>query len=93
MAVKKSTKSRRSSGAKSKSKAKFRASWRGSLRFGLVALDVQAINAEVRDKGEVHFHLLHAPDHQRIHYAKICPRHGEVPDNEIIEGYETKKGE
>lgn len=72
-------------------KPKFRASWCGQLRFGLVAFEVQAINAQIKEKAEVHFHLLHEPDHQRIHYAKICPKHGEVPNNEI-EGYEYATG-
>ena len=75
-----------------KPRPKFRASWRGQLRFGLVSFEVQAINAELEEKADVHFHLLHAPDHERIHYAKICPKHGEVPNDEIIEGYELKKG-
>jgi len=77
---------------KSKSRSKFRASWRGQLRFGLVSFEVQAINAEMKENAEVHFHLLHEPDHERIHYAKICPKHGEVPNDEIVEGYEYAKG-
>ena len=69
---------------KSKAHAKFRASWLGQLRFGLVSFEVQAVNAEIKENAEVHFHLLHAKDHQRIHFAKICPKHGEVPNDEII---------
>ena len=72
--------------------SKFRASWRGQLRFGLVSFEVQAVNAEIKENAEVHFHLLHEPDHQRIHFAKVCPKHGEVPNDEIIEGYEYAKG-
>lgn len=49
------------------------------------------MNAENRQQAEVHFHLLHEPDHERIHYAKICPKHGEVPNDEIVEGYEVSK--
>src|SRR3954451_4004655 len=75
-----------------KSRSKFRASWRGQLRFGLVSFEVQAINVEIKENAEVHFHLLHEPDHQRIHYAKICPKHGEVPSEEIVEGFEDAKG-
>ncbi len=77
---------------KSRPRSKFRASWRGQLRFGLVSFEVQAVNAENKEQAEVHFHLLHAPDHERIHYAKVCPKHGEVPNKEIIEGYEYAKG-
>src|SRR6201995_4494395 len=77
---------------KSKSRSKFRASWRGQLRFGLVSFEVQAVNAENKQNAEVSFPLLHEPDHQRIHYAKMCPKHGEVPNDEIVEGYEVSKG-
>ena len=77
---------------KSKPRSKFRASWRGQLRFGLVSFDVQAVNAEIKEHSDVHFHLLHAPDHERIHYAKMCPKHGEVSNDEIVEGYEFSKG-
>jgi hypothetical protein len=77
---------------KSKPRSKFRASWKGSIRFDLVSFEVQAINAEVKEKAEIHFHLLHEPDHQRIHYAKMCPKYGEVPNDEIVEGFEYGKG-
>src|SRR3954454_23087231 len=77
---------------KKRPKSKYRASWRGQLRFGLVSFEVQAINAENKEQAEVHFHLLHEPDGQRIHYAKICPKHGEVPNDEIVEGFEYAKG-
>jgi DNA end-binding protein Ku len=77
---------------RSKSRSKFRASWRGQLRFGLVSFEVQAVNAEIKENAEVHFHLLHEPDHERIHYAKLCPKHGEVPNDEIVEGFEYAKG-
>src|SRR6185437_10264523 len=78
--------------SRSKKRSRFRASWRGQLRFGLVSFEVQAINAEIKEKAEVHFHLLHEPDHQRIHFAKVCPTHGVVPNEEIVEGYEYAKG-
>jgi non-homologous end joining protein Ku len=61
---------------KTKSQSKFRASWRGQLRFGLVSFEVQAVNAEIKENAEVHFHLLHEPDHRRIHFAKVCPKPG-----------------
>jgi DNA end-binding protein Ku len=57
-----------------------------------VSFEVQAVNAEIKENAEVHFHLLHAPDHQRIHFAKVCPKHGEVSNDEIVEGYEYTKG-
>jgi DNA end-binding protein Ku len=75
-----------------KPRSKFRASWRGNLTFGLVSFPVQAINAINREQSDIHFHQLHSVCHRRIHYAKICPLHGEVPSDEIVSGYETKKG-
>src|SRR5438045_5560753 len=83
---------RRSTKKKTKGRSGPRASWRGQLRFGLVSFEVQAVNAEIKENAEVHFHLLHEPDHERIHYTKVCPKHGEVPNDEIIEGYEYAKG-
>jgi DNA end-binding protein Ku len=78
--------------AKAKSRSKYRASWRGQLRFGLVSFEVLAINAQIKEQSEVHFHLVHEPDHERIHYTKTCPKHGEVPNDEIVEAYEYAKG-
>jgi DNA end-binding protein Ku len=77
---------------RTKARSKFRASSRGQLRFGLVSFEVQAVNAQIKEQSEVHFHLWHEPDHQRIHYAKMCPKHGEVPNDEIVEGFEYAKG-
>jgi DNA end-binding protein Ku len=75
-----------------KKKSNFRASWRGHLRFGLVSFEVQAVNAHISEKSEVHFRLLHETDHQPIHYAKVCPEHGEVPKDEIVKGLEVGRG-
>lgn len=69
-----------------------RASWKGYLRLSLVAVPVQAFNAASSDGGEIHFHQLHAECHNRIRYQKQCPVHGEVPNNEIVRGYEYEKG-
>lgn len=84
--------------AKSKRKAKRgrpknRASWRGQLRFGLVSFPVQAFNVHLPEQGEFHFHQLHAECHRRIHYEKVCPIHGEVDSDQIVSGYEYRKGQ
>jgi DNA end-binding protein Ku len=79
--------------AKRKGKAsKHRASWRGNLTFGLVSFSVQAVNALNRQQSDIHFHQLHAACHRRIHYQKVCPVHGEVPNDEIVSGFEYRKG-
>jgi DNA end-binding protein Ku len=67
------------------------AGWRGSLSFGLVTFPVEAFNALDRSRGDIHFHQIHAECHSRIHYKKVCPIHGEVPNSEIISGYEYAK--
>jgi DNA end-binding protein Ku len=71
---------------------KHRASWKGNLTFGLVAIPVQAFNALNREQSDIHFHQLHSTCHRRIHYEKVCPVHGEVPPDEIVSGYEYRKG-
>lgn len=77
---------------KAKSPPKHRASWKGNLTFGLVSVPVQAINAINREGSDFHFHQLHATCHRRIRYSKVCPVHGEVSNDEIVSGYEYKKG-
>jgi DNA end-binding protein Ku len=69
-----------------------RASWRGNLSFGLVSFPVQAVNALNRQQSDIHFHQLHADCHRRIRYQKVCPVHGEVSRDEIVSGFEYRKG-
>src|SRR3712207_1055914 len=75
-----------------KRQAKHRASWRGHLSFGLVSFPVQAFNARDREQSDIHFHQLHAECHRRIHYEKVCPTHGTIPNDEIVSGYEYRPG-
>src|SRR5947209_15119899 len=70
-----------------------RASWKGLLTFGLVSFPVEAVNALNREKSDIHFHQIHAPCHSRVHHKNVCPIHGEVPNDEIVSGYEFKKGQ
>ncbi len=72
--------------------SKARASWKGQLTFGLVSFPVEAFNALDRQHGDIHFHQIHALCHRRIQHKKVCPVHGEVSNDEIISGYEFKKG-
>src|SRR5688572_17016436 len=75
-----------------KGRPKQRASWKGQLAFGLVSFPVQAFNALNRTESDIHFHQLHAACHRRIKYEKVCPVHGEISNDEIVSGYEYKKG-
>jgi DNA end-binding protein Ku len=69
------------------------ASWKAHLRLSLVSVPVQAFNAETAAKGDVSFNQLHEECKSRIKYIKTCPIHGEVPNNEIVKGFEYAKGE
>jgi|SRR5262245_26724006 len=70
-----------------------RPSWEGFLTFNLVSIPVKAYSAAAGGGGKIGFHLLHANCNQRIRYKKVCPIHGEVPNEEIVSGYEYAKGE
>jgi len=62
------------------------------MTFGLVAFSVEAFNAFDKGRSDIHFHQLHRECHRRIRYAKMCPIHGEISSEEIVSGYEFRKG-
>lgn len=70
-----------------------RPTWKGHLRLSLVSVPVAAYTAAISGKGEIHLNQLHEPCHSRIRYRKFCPIHGEVPNDEIVYGYEYAKDE
>ncbi|MGD9724112.1 MAG: Ku protein [Pirellulales bacterium] len=69
------------------------ASWKAILRLSLVSVPVQAYNAAGTEKGAVQFNQLHDKCKNRIKYVKTCPVHGEIPNNEIVKGFEYAKDE
>jgi DNA end-binding protein Ku len=70
-----------------------RSSWEGFLQLSLISVPVRAYNAAIAGRGEIHFHQIHKNCGNRIRYQKVCPIHGEVSKEEIVSGYEYKKGE
>jgi DNA end-binding protein Ku len=66
--------------------------WKGFLRLSLISLPVKAYSASASG-GEIHLNQLHAECHSRIKYKKTCPIHGEVPNDQIVSGYEYSKGQ
>ncbi len=69
-----------------------RALWNGSISFGLVNIPVHMYMAS-HDQ-ELKFVMLHKKDLSEIRYARICKHEEkEVPWQEIVKGYEYKKGE
>ncbi|MBA4019108.1 MAG: Ku protein [Pirellula sp.] len=69
-----------------------RPTWSGFIRLSLVTVPVQAFPAEASEQRDFSFHQLHKKCHSRIRYKKVCPVHGEVPNDEIISAYEYEKG-
>lgn len=70
-----------------------RSSWEGFLRLNLISVPVKAFSVAQSGKGKIGFHMIHAKCGNRIHYQKTCPVHGEVPNEEIVSGFEHAKGE
>lgn len=68
-----------------------RSLWKGFLRINLVSLPVKAYSASPAKANEVHLNQLHAECNSRIKYKKSCPIHGDVPNDEIVTGYEFAK--
>src|SRR4051812_40745133 len=69
-----------------------RALWSGAISFGLVNVPVRMFTAI--SEHNVHFNMLRAKDAERIHYRKVAGSSGrEVPDDEIVKGYEISDGE
>ena len=70
-----------------------RAIWSGHVTFGLVSIPV-GLYAAVEASERVSFRLLHRKDMAPIRYKKFCSEEdAEFPDDEIVKGYEVRKGE
>ncbi len=63
-----------------------RASWCGQLKLGTLCVPVKAY-AAIATPPEIPLRQLHALCGERIEYQKCCPKHGEVPAEEIVKGY------
>src|SRR6516225_8220860 len=68
-------------------------SWKGFVRVSLVAFPVKAYTAAVSGEGRIQLNQLHAECNSRIQYKKTCPMHGEVPNTDIVSGYQYTKGQ
>jgi DNA end-binding protein Ku len=66
--------------------------WKGSIDFGLVNIPVSLYSAEA--SANLDFDMLDRRDFSRIHYRRVNEKTGkEVPWDQIIKGYQYKKGE
>lgn len=69
-----------------------KAIWSGALSFGLIYIPVKLYDGT--KSHTIDFDMLRKSDHCRIHYARVCRETGdEVPNNEIVKGYEYRKGD
>jgi len=70
-----------------------RSAWKGFLKLSLVSVPVKAYTTTASGGGDIRLNQLHAECHSRINYKKTCPIHGEVPNDQIVSGYEYSKGQ
>jgi DNA end-binding protein Ku len=67
-----------------------RATWKGFIKLSLVSVPVKGYTATSSSES-VSLNQLHNECHSRIQYKKTCPIHGEVPNEEIVKGYQFAK--
>ena len=66
--------------------------WSGYLTFGLISMPVRLFSGARAN--HVSFHMLHRDDHVRVKQQLICPEEEKVVGrDEIVKGYEFRKGE
>jgi DNA end-binding protein Ku len=68
-----------------------RAIWKGSIDFGLVSIPIKLYSGVASEN--IDFDLLDKRDFSRVRYKRVNEKTGrEVPWDEIIKGYEYRKG-
>jgi len=66
--------------------------WTGYLTFGLISMPVRLFSGARGSR--VSFNMLHRSDHARVKQQLVCSEDGEVLGrDEIVKGYEFRKGE
>ncbi len=68
-----------------------RAYWQGQIRLALVSIPVEIYSA-TRSGATVAFRQIHGPSGKRVQYEKVVQGIGPVDRDEILKGYEYKKG-
>jgi len=69
-----------------------RATWKGFLKISLVNIPIKVFPA-TESAGTISFNQLHAECQTRIQQKRWCPHcNREVPNSEIVKGYEFEKG-
>jgi DNA end-binding protein Ku len=65
--------------------------WSGQIRLALLSLPVK-LYAATESRAKLAFHQIHAATGKRIHYEKVARGVGPVDPEEIVKGYEYKRG-
>ncbi len=66
--------------------------WTGYLTFGLISMPVRLFSGARGSR--VSFHMLHRDDNVRVKQQLVCPAEDKVVErDEIVKGYEYRKGE
>jgi DNA end-binding protein Ku len=66
--------------------------WTGYLTFGLISMPVRLFSGARPQR--ISFHMLHRDDNVRVKQQLVCPAEERaVERNEIVKGYEFRKGE
>ena len=69
-----------------------RATWKGHLKISLVNIPIKVFPA-TESSGTISFNQLHGECRTRIQQKRWCPQcNREVPNSEIVKGYEFEKG-
>src|SRR6266700_572047 len=69
-----------------------RATWKGFLKISLVNIPIKVFPA-TESSGSISFNQLHGECRTRIQQKRWCPHcNREVPNSEIVKGYEFEKG-
>src|SRR6266480_4618218 len=69
-----------------------RATWKGFLKISLVNIPIKVFPA-TESRGSISFNQLHGECRTRIQQKRWCPQCSrEVPNSEIVKGYEFEKG-
>lgn len=65
-----------------------RSIWKGHIQFSLVTIPIQVFNA-IENKNSISFRQLHAEDHGRVSYKKVCRScESTLAKNDIVKGFE-----
>src|SRR3984893_13164979 len=69
-----------------------KATWKGFLKISLVSIPIKVFPA-IESSGSISFNQLHGECRTRIQQKRWCPQCSrEVPNSEIVTGYEFEKG-